>query len=314
MTIPSRPRKLFLFAAFMFSLVTCSYGDKGSDDYQLFQMCAMWSTCDFPTSRSGMGMLCHFDFQQYNQRESRGTTEMTITAFDNCMRGAKTCEEFAACESAPPDLAEDCVHNQERNICKGDILVMCGDYPVDEVPYADCSNVGLVCGEGDVTAHCGLDTCDPATTEPYCDGDLAIYCMEGANVLRAIDCKFDHKGTCGNDLDGNIACIGTGDPCDPDAFAGRCEGTQVVSCIGGKEAMRDCTSYYDEGVCTVLGTEALCRPPEFECMESTSETCEEGVVTFCLYGVFAQLDCRDFGFSGCDTELHDTRYAAYCVR
>ena len=38
-----------------------------------------------------------------------------------------------------------------------------------------------------------------------------------------------------------------------------------------------------------------------ECDENTSDTCDGGVITYCMWGVKTTLDCKTYGLSGCTT-------------
>ncbi len=72
---------------------------------------------------------------------------------------------------------------------------------------------------------------------------------------------------------------------------------------------------YENGVCDSSSLIDKCKLGiECEPMVPYNEECNDGVITYCLAGKFTDLDCRDYGFGGCDTAIdsHQTT-VAFCT-
>jgi hypothetical protein len=91
----------------------------------------------------------------------------------------------------------------------------------------------------------------------------------------------------------------------------RCEGSVAIRCINGKEGSFDCASL------EVLGHVYGCADGKCvagsECTFMDDESCADGVVRFCLDGVWQDIDCASYGFSGCAAESSSGGTWAFCV-
>ena len=89
----------------------------------------------------------------------------------------------------------------------------------------------------------------------------------------------------------------------PPTFVASCSGTVVSACTGGTVAHFDCASLGPFTCGNPLGEPGYpdCVDASNECDGFENETCEDGVVTFCMFGTKATMDCKSYGFSGCST-------------
>lgn len=56
-----------------------------------------------------------------------------------------------------------------------------------------------------------------------------------------------------------------------------------------------------------------CTPIDQKCMVGASESCQDGVISYCNLGLPATFDCHSVGLSGCTTQTIDTGTVAGCV-
>lgn len=183
---------------------------------------------------------------------------------------------------------------------------------------ADCDAVGLCINAGEPAA-----TCDPATTDRTCDGDVARRCY---GVFIGEDCGAEGTGCVTDDI-GQLGC-GPGDPCDG---IGTCEGDIALVCRNGVTIREDCSpGTCNEGFCTGGGEE--CDEPVFRCDGNVAVTCRNGriqrqecvvcseadgafcatddecerstcdgtVLLGCVDGRIHQSDCAALGFTACE--------------
>jgi hypothetical protein len=94
----------------------------------------------------------------------------------------------------------------------------------------------------------------------------------------------------------------------------KCDGDNVLDCIGGKEARYDCVMGYSDSTCVrVFADTSLCMLGD-ECLfPLADEECREGVITFCMLGKEMVLDCKKFGYSGCGASTVNATPSAHCV-
>jgi hypothetical protein len=206
----------------------------------------------------------------------------------------KDCLGAARCLGTTLSLGRSC--NPDEYSCDGSKQVMCTGAATT---YLDCAQLvqagGPTCVMGTSgRPMCGVGSC--SASEITCEGDVLTQCMAQEGVrLIAMDCAA--KGmTCGT-VASSPTCVGTGPACDP--ALPRCEGTTVVSCLGGQEATEDCAAHLAEGTCVVNDSGAKCVLGS-ECDPfQTAETCVDDTVTFCAAGVQRTAKCGDFGFGPC---------------
>jgi hypothetical protein len=190
----------------------------------------------------------------------------------------------------------------------------------------DCARLGKSCVVIGAIAEC-IDT-STATCEP----DAAASCTADA---RAMQCRAGHAQygvscrslglSCGGDGT-SMYCAASGRACssadlsaDYVSYDGeRCAEGSLVGCVGGQEAMVDCTTLVRGASCWPAGDgspeKAYCgfgdqcapdRPP--------SAACDGDSVVVCNGGRVERVDCRALGFAGCESGLRSAlgdRYAA----
>jgi hypothetical protein len=249
-----------------------------------------------------------------------GSDNRWAAAFVDCGLAASTCDEMHACSRPTPVQAAAC-DSTANDTCSGNVIVNCSMKGTSrEVTAYDCAKAGLVCGAGaDGDAMCGLAACNPASTPAVCEGDLLVTCESQGNVLSSHDCRQEGRA-CGTDALGKATCLGD-TTCDLFTSQFRCQGSTRVWCDGGTEARADCSALGSGLTCAVktssdgssTSTSMGCTPIAQECVVGASESCQDGVITYCNAGHPATFDCHSVGFSGCSTQAKGTNTIAGCV-
>jgi hypothetical protein len=197
--------------------------------------------------------------------------------------------------------------------CSGSYLVNCGTTIGGMTVGQDCSAAGLVCAENAQGAMCATGTCDPTTFKPSCKGDDWVICSAEGGGLTTQSCSQGGT-TCGL-VNGSAECVGTGAACDQTTFMSTCDGTDFVSCTGGKSARFDCKSWDPSLTCSLSGgIFTPCTGAGTECTDSTSDSCANGVITYCMWGTTTTLDCTSYGLSGCTTSTNGGKTVAGCTQ
>lgn len=311
------------------ALSTCGHGNGGSGDMPL-EKCVLASTCSSELGAYlGIGDACNYlNLVGRLAAAGQGSGAKLGKAILDCIKAAGDCDAVEACVKASESEAAVCAGAGGNDRCSGNVMVECGNYP-DETPDAfDCADAGLICAQGDYDANCGLATCNPATDQPYCEGNLLVECDEGSGVLVSQDCahylgfhcgidscQTRAGGVCGTDPEGGINCVGTGDACDEDVFTNRCDGSVMVTCNRGKESRVDCKIAHPDLTCRINSNHGAveCQPEKSECLMSGDDSCDAGVVTTCLMGEITKVDCSKYGHTGCAIAQTDEKTIAYCV-
>jgi hypothetical protein len=234
-----------------------------------------------------------------------------------CLSKATDCATALSCIEATPAQTAACGSGTEQQ-CSGDFVVQCNG----TLEAYDCTQIGQHCITANGVGVCGTGTCDPGTTPDACQGDSWVTCSavnNGASgVLTVIDCKDGFPGvectgddedppcttslseTCGT-VGGKVQCVGSGPACVA-PFGDTCSGSVVNACSGGEQSHFDCASLGPLFTCgPFTGGSVTCVSAANDCTEATPETCADGVITYCLWGTVATLDCKSYGLSGCTT-------------
>jgi hypothetical protein len=236
------------------------------------------------------------------------------------MLAASTCDELRAC-SRPTSAQLSVCDTTDVDTCVGNVLINCSmKKGMHEVTADDCAKAGLVCGASADGGQCGLAACDPATTQPRCDGNLLVTCEDQGNVLRSLDCARDGR-SCQSNSAGLAICAGS-TACDAATSQFHCDGTTMVRCHQGSEMRTDCAMLGSDWTCLAEVTKTensgaqyiRCVPVAQECILGENESCADGVITYCDAGHVAKLDCRSLGLSGCSTKATSTTTVAGCVQ
>jgi len=104
----------------------------------------------------------------------------------------------------------------------------------------DCSLTGRVCTPDPYYLCEGTGAaCDVTEPAPECTGAVASYCAGGR--LASFDCSQNElRSGCGGDTYG-LPCIPRGSDCDPQGFAGACQGAELTLCVDGYLELVSCT-------------------------------------------------------------------------
>jgi hypothetical protein len=250
-----------------------------------------------------------------------------VTVLLRCLNDATTCAAIAACSVPTPAETALC-DGSEAARCSGSVIVQCNGASAPTV--VDCAASGLTCVEGSQILTCGAAACEPGATKPSCQGDALVAC-EGSGttgVLTSTSCK-DQMGVTCDDLtgachvllsetcgvvNGAAQCVGSGAACDPGSAAVACDGSVIVGCRGGRVAEYDCARQGLSLTCKTLRNGlAACVGAGADCDDTTPESCDDGVITFCMWGSTTTLDCGSYGLSGCAT-TKGQRTTAHCLQ
>jgi hypothetical protein len=277
-------------------------------------MCARASACLW-SPNEGFGYSCELlaDLLHDVTLGWLSTDNAVLVAMLQCQVNAADCAAMKACTQATPAEAALCGPTTIK-ACSGDDLIQCPspEYPETHTPVVThCAAGGAHCFAFADTAACGTAACDPTTTQPSCDGDVLVQCLEGA--VRSGDCAYAGplSNTCAV-VAGTAQCAGSGAPCDETTTPPTCDGTVLVSCTGGRTARFDCAKFSGgEQTCNPNGT---CSDVATACSSSTAESCDGSVLTYCWHGTVATFDCKAYGLSGCATTTQNGSTFATCTQ
>jgi hypothetical protein len=262
----------------------------------------------------------HVDLSQVGPSDQAAAHQL------GCLNAATDCASVAACLTVPASKASVC-NGGTTPRCSGNVLVDCGSTVGALTEGQDCSAVGLVCVENAEGATCATAACDPNTTKPTCDGNRIVECSQFGGGLVAQGCLFAQSTSCSSSggceaqigetcgLVGGVGtCVGSGPSCDASTFKASCDGTTVVTCAGGQQSRVDCTTLDPGFTCKQMSDGTVtCAGAGTQCTDSTPESCADGVVTFCMLGNKATLDCKSYGLSGCAVNPGSMPAQAHCT-
>jgi hypothetical protein len=237
---------------------------------------------------------------------------------DCVLDGGASCTNALTCANGGnPDLACDAKSPEwEYFQCRDNSEVQCGGFGKVAV---DCSKLGGFCVP---MAGCVIGKCEQPTE--FAGNSCYKNTYGQCETLERIDGGPDSgwigyfvPGTPCQDLGGSTCsdaaygCIGPGPVCT----GGRCDGSTLVSCVGGHEARFDCAEYgltcisdpnpdtnFDntKGAFCGLGT---------ECGYNYADSCHGTELHYCNAGKLATLDCAAEGFSKCVVDSMGTHCA-----
>jgi hypothetical protein len=289
--------------------------------------CALISACGGVGDFLMFGALCELlDAEGVVDPSLLSTREVTTRAKIRCAEAANDCASVQACLAVPASAAAVCNGGMQGR-CSGRYAVQCGLAKLGGLTQGDdCGGSGLVCVEDNGGATCGTAACDATATPPHCDGDALVTCSGGA--LMSASCKQSASTSCSGSgstcqtqvaetcgfVNGNVQCVGTGAACDEATTGNSCDGTSIVSCTGGQTARLDCAGVVPGTTCRLQSDgSAACVGTSTECTNTTPETCANGVIGYCMWGVKATVDCKAYGLSGCTTFTTGSGTGAACT-
>lgn len=286
-------------------------------------LCARLSACDRNDEKLGIKSACNLLMMHENYPYNQTILQRVLRAQGLCVARATNCAELETCLSGTPEQQSVCATGGDIFHCVEGGSVVCGFGQVTE--FYDCVAAGLMCDEQAGVIFCEEAECDQASFQPRCEGTELVSCKPQCGVDRQ-DCNIywgtECDGvnpcrpiageTCGETSPGEVGCVGAGPPCDPLTFTARCEGDVLVTCNHGREGRVDCRRYHDRYTCEDASHCDL-DDDEDECTASTEPICFNGLVTYCLEGQVAWLDCTDYGFAGCATGDSQFGTVAYCT-
>lgn len=163
----------------------------------------------------------------------------------------------------------------------------------------DCAAEGVTCvvSGGPI---CSAGSCDEIDDPGVCDGTVVRQCSAGAGLFRDFDCAL-YGWTCVAG-DGEARCT-DGGPTPPSCGGEgkRCDGADLVWCLGGFEVRQHCGDFVADGTCqdwggVGCGASAACNPNADD-----SGTCSSATtLSMCAGGLAAEYDCVALGYTRCD--------------
>jgi hypothetical protein len=269
------------------------------------QICQLVESCHptQPGATLDLGVeYCLALMQSYQQAASTASDLAGARAEFACEMAARSCSDLAACAAAPSTADPVCEGTTETVWrCDGNRLIRCASGKAEAL-VADCGSVGLICGQAETDAACGIASCDPSSTPDRCDGTLRVKCDPNAHVLRTDDCvEYPlSKGTCFIDGQARASCRGQDEPCNNASFVPSCDGSLVVTCRNGNVERDDCAALRPDLICGKQSEfDTLCTIAQPTCNEDSPGSCDNGVVAYCSFGKTVHFDCRTIGMTNC---------------
>jgi hypothetical protein len=218
----------------------------------------------------------------------------------DCLRDAgRDCGKIKLCtnEGHP---AQSCDAVSYQNHCEGDLQVTCSG---GEVKYFDCSKLDFLYGDTQCVVDPVYDNPEcvgPSCTEESltCNGNTLEICSDG-NFVR-MDCGL-MGAECGQLAPGVQYCIGTGPDCTDEGVR-HCDGSRIVTCMGGKEAAADCAELIGHDfTCGIPPDESEvgCVPSATLCNNDYTDHCDGNVIVYCRAGSLDRADCTSYGYTSC---------------
>ncbi len=283
------------------------------------RLCALTSGCTPENAAGGFGFMCSNIVMAAAFAPPAGMSGSggSIPGFPSfaCMEQATTCAELSAC-SAPTPADDALCGGKTGNVCANGVALEGCPKPTS---VTDCTALGVACQASASGASCAPVTCD-ASNALHCEGNTLVGCDPMTGSIVDQDCTLptsyvdSNGGVYPYPLVGacvNAQCTGAGAPCtsiDPEDYT--CQGSVIAGCGNGHAATFDCTTLNLGLTCSDQGEGAYCIRPNAECDRLAQETCNDGVITFCLFGVTTTVDCKSYGFSGCGVLTGDPLPAA----
>ena len=227
----------------------------------------------------------------------RTSTVAMWSAAHQCTLDARgDCTDVSACYGLG-EQPQDCTQPSDGR-CEGAVRVTCD--PFDDKLYKHaCDLAGQTCvmmevAPGVYEPTCAAGPCDPAVEGATCRGSILTSCEGGALLVR--DCGADGL-ICGDVLQGNKGCVGSGGACEEHSYETTCQGSVIDRCAAGYIAHYDCAGFPGNQTCdaqlskcVAAGTQ--CGPGQ--------ESCQGSLVRLCVDGTYVEVNCADLGFSSCE--------------
>ena len=324
---------LGLLVLIAFALSCCAKDKEKGEFDEAIENCVRWMACFEDPSEQMILTRC-VESNRWFKESNRWRTDSgylhQFTLF-NCELDAESCEEMFKCggSEASDDQKALCVGREGEKFCDGTSILNCSDGPNSLTMTWDCAPFDMQCIETP-TVDCSRQDCIPNTDVPWCDGTKYTYC-DDSGTWRTYDCNYHFmpnesvpfgsdtfaigSGTCGEDRNGLLACTGDGEPCDQFEFENFCDGDHAYVCREDRISHLDCRTLGPHETCGLRGSRNIdCIWDDNECTwDSQNEECDDGVITYCLEGGWATLDCKDYGFDGCALVDQYNFQSAYCT-
>ena len=214
-----------------------------------------------------------------------------------CVNRSTDCVEMLACFGSHP-AAGSCDQTFQAH-CNGKKAVTC-DLLDRRVYTYDCGVAGLDCevkqGQSAFEASCTVGTCDVSSYARQCDGDRVLSCYQGVIVVE--DCTV--QGLTCTTTDKGSQCTGTQvESCDLQAYTPSCQGSVVLTCVGGQVSRHDCGLQMINRSCR----DGHCVASGSQCDDDFNR-CQGEKLQACLDGGWQTFDCKGLGLASCQTETH----------
>ncbi|MBK6684913.1 MAG: hypothetical protein IPG45_10650 [Deltaproteobacteria bacterium] len=159
-----------------------------------------------------------------------------------------------------------CPYNEA---CEGNVLKYCslgvdqlvGSPSEGEVTCSGANPSCVTVDERDALCAIAKERTCTVGAAPRCEGQQLITCQEGFEVAE--DCGA-HGNVCGTLLAETFCYKDPVLTCAPESFRPRCEGTRLIQCRNGVEAIEECGLRVEDTTCrTTTGQYAssFCAPP-----------------------------------------------------
>lgn len=244
---------------------------------------------------------------------SEGPSAGSFSKGMECLAAAANCEAAYSCLGI--EVGDPCTPDTFPKQCDGDLISICWSIPALGEHRVVTSSCGGFLNPGQDEQVCLLDengkarcAFGPCTSgSGVCEGQRAISCTW--DVAFGVNCAQVGK-TCAlsyvEGLDEALPFCSTGNPCE----ASGCDGTEMVACKGGQEALRWDCALFDPGMRCVEsdeyadGTGNWLHCTSFESQEGCplhkqESSCVGNVIVGCYMGVRYEFDCSFFSGAVC---------------
>jgi len=247
---------------------------------------------------------------------------------ERCNLTSTSCKDYEECEHlgiAHDDLCGGTAATGTR--CQGDLAINCGNYNGDD-RFFDCAALGGTCAEQTTAGGTLYTDCKLDITPESCAGkdttDALFFCHAGANADLRYYC-WDGEAF-GSSCSALASCVDAPDSSDPNAPATgnascyfdldsctggnsvKCSNNVSTVCSGGSQFKYNCGSV---GLsCSISGGVDYCLAPgcraadvDTKCEESCSDDGKS--LTFCYGGAPITVDCTEYDFTRCESDVDD---------
>lgn len=285
--------------------------DQWLDHTEILQACLIRDACDvMPVGYISQCVTAHYDqVALENQQGIWNEVYKCVLASGGSCTTVKQCFGNGA-------LPVACDPSSQPGRCEGDVRYWCDSF-TRQMYAINCRDAGMTCVMGDNgTPQCTLNSCNPATYSPICDGDRQRLCDNG--YINTVDCTVLGLPCTRLQTDEDVwqtFCLDDGGQCDPAEYEGTCEGHIRNDCSSLGVVQRiDCSQLPGDKTCEMTVNGPACNAAGTECDLGEEGCLDDFTARVCLDGSWHTIDCRTLGFTRCTGRGAARDIGAHCTR